>query len=779
MASLRGRVVSRVPSNLQATGGLAVSKENGRWTFRPDFSQLGISVSVSDAENEQFWLYNAATDSYSRMTVQALIDEVPQGPPGSTGATGPGFAATSASSVTIASSGSKAFTTQAGLAYSPGARVRVSDVANPTTKWMEGVVTAYSGTTLTFTADKSGGSGTLTSWNINIAGQPGATGASGAGSGDLVSTNNLSDVDDVAIARANLGISELTEPPYVVPNVSGSGAETTGTITSASTSLSIASESDFANGDGIRINHAGASFAINDVTSLSVSPQGTTGATSYAYTVATLNSAGGVGKSVTNATISNGNASLTSTNFNRITWVTPTGTAPAAYAVYGREAGSLVLLAIIPFGVNFFDDIGGAALTAPDWLPTAPQTSASLSDWLITIIASGAGTTSLVLSDAAGTSATSQFVTHDDTEALQDAIDEAMTSGKELYLPTGSHRVTSPLTVTSRLAVRGTGYQGDSGEQYVGGSLSYNSAANITQASGWKGSAIVCDPLKGCFDIDTNDSLLFEKFQIVYPVRAMSGVIAIDADAEAGAGNSNTASIFRDLFISGPDTAIWLTNFLNFRVEGCTLAPWTYSIRTEVPNYPSFGDSVITNNVMYGRHIQYHVFITSGGGLRVCNNKIVSGTIGIYVLTTLTGDQIEPLVISDNSIEGQNVGIDISRNSGSDTECSQVTIVGNQLFVGDIGVLFQYTTGVWINGFSVVGNHITVYSTTGVCAQFDGCSIGIVSGNSFSNGMADGAGVVLGSHSSYVNVQSNIYYSGLATDVTNAGSNNTIGGGST
>lgn len=201
---IRGRVIPRVPATLQATGGLAVSKENGTWTFRPDFSQLGINVSVSDAENEQLWLYNAATDSYSRMTVQALIDEVPAGPTGPTGAAGPSYAATSTSSVAIASSGSKAFTTQAGLAYSAGARVRVSDAAAPTTNWMEGVVTAYSSTTLTFTADRSLGSGTLTSWTINLAGQPGA---SGAGSGDLLSTNNLSDVTSAATARSNLGVA--------------------------------------------------------------------------------------------------------------------------------------------------------------------------------------------------------------------------------------------------------------------------------------------------------------------------------------------------------------------------------------------------------------------------------------------------------------------------------------------------------------------------------------------------------------------------------------------
>lgn len=101
------------------------------------------------------------------------------GATGNTGATGPGYLATSTTSNTIASSGSKSFTTQSGLAYSAGARVRAADTGNPSTNYMEGVVTAYSGTTLTFTADRSVGSGTLTAWTLNLAGDQGATGATG------------------------------------------------------------------------------------------------------------------------------------------------------------------------------------------------------------------------------------------------------------------------------------------------------------------------------------------------------------------------------------------------------------------------------------------------------------------------------------------------------------------------------------------------------------------------------------------------------------------------
>lgn len=109
------------------------------------------------------------------------------------------YGGTSTTSLTIGT-GSKVFTTQVGLAYTDGARVRASSAAN-TSNWMEGLAT-YSGTTLTISVDKTNGSGTLADWNFNIVGQPGA--------GDLSSANNLSDLASAETARKNLGIQQAS-----------------------------------------------------------------------------------------------------------------------------------------------------------------------------------------------------------------------------------------------------------------------------------------------------------------------------------------------------------------------------------------------------------------------------------------------------------------------------------------------------------------------------------------------------------------------------------------
>ena len=97
-------------------------------------------------------------------------DKGDPGTNGVDGTPGAGYRATSTSSVAIGA-GSKTFAMQTGLAYTVGARVRVSNGA----VYMEGVVTAYDGGTggLTISVDVVIGTGTFANWNINLAGEPG------------------------------------------------------------------------------------------------------------------------------------------------------------------------------------------------------------------------------------------------------------------------------------------------------------------------------------------------------------------------------------------------------------------------------------------------------------------------------------------------------------------------------------------------------------------------------------------------------------------------------
>lgn len=120
-----------------------------------------------------------------------------QGNTGLTGATGAGYGGTSTTSLLIAVA-TKVFTTQAGLAYQVGNRMRASSAANGA-NYMEGFVSDYTGTNLTLDVVVVGGSGTLADWVFAIAGEPGV--------GDMLKTDNLSGLANYTAARSNMGLA--------------------------------------------------------------------------------------------------------------------------------------------------------------------------------------------------------------------------------------------------------------------------------------------------------------------------------------------------------------------------------------------------------------------------------------------------------------------------------------------------------------------------------------------------------------------------------------------
>jgi hypothetical protein len=108
------------------------------------------------------------------------------------------YLTTSTSSHSL-TSGSKTFTVQSGLSYSPTQDVTIVYDLDPTNKHMHGVVTSYSGTTLVVNVEAvEGTGGPFTAWTINVGGLLTAQGA-------LLEVNNLSDVANPATALTNIG----------------------------------------------------------------------------------------------------------------------------------------------------------------------------------------------------------------------------------------------------------------------------------------------------------------------------------------------------------------------------------------------------------------------------------------------------------------------------------------------------------------------------------------------------------------------------------------------
>jgi hypothetical protein len=97
--------------------------------------------------------------------------------------------------------------------------------------------------------------------------------------------------------------------------------------------------------------------ALANVSTPTITPQGTTGATTYGYKIVATNGSG-VTAASTEGTTATGNATLSSSNFNRISWTAVTGA--TGYTVYRTTGGATQgLISTITLGSTVtLDDTG-------------------------------------------------------------------------------------------------------------------------------------------------------------------------------------------------------------------------------------------------------------------------------------------------------------------------------------------------------------------------------------------------------------------------------------
>ncbi len=215
-------------------------------------------------------------------------------------------------------------------------------------------------------------------------------------------------------AQENIGLVTNTPEFY---GASGSDQTTTGTISASSTSLTLADALDFKNGQGVLVLHAGTTVTLAAPANLAVAQFDQTGAKTVSYKVAAVDQYGGIGP-VSTVTTTTSPTFLNDNDRNDVTWDAVTGA--YAYIVYADYGSGYIYIGGGSDGLVFYDK-GLIADDRPFWVPETPPTAVA-HQWLKTSIASGAGTTTLVLADAAINTATTQTVLHDDTDALNDWI---------------------------------------------------------------------------------------------------------------------------------------------------------------------------------------------------------------------------------------------------------------------------------------------------------------------------------------------------------------------
>lgn len=259
-------------------------------------------------------------------------------------------------------------------------------------------------------------------------------------------------------ARSVLGLA-VSAKDY---GASGSLSATTGSMTSSSSDLTLAAAEDFVNGQGIAVYgagpgpyQAGTTTALATPGTVTVTPTGTAGTTSYKYYCAAIDAQWGL-TAASSGTTSTGNATLNSTNYNALSVAAVTGA--SAYAWYGDSSNPTASQGLLGLTTSpSFDDTGRGTINVRHPALPASAPSASIGEVLVTTIASGAGTVDLVLAAAASNSVSSGAVYHDDTAALGNFladIDGSYTTG---LLDYGKFPVTSELSITDAATLEGVG----------------------------------------------------------------------------------------------------------------------------------------------------------------------------------------------------------------------------------------------------------------------------------------------------------------------------------
>lgn len=210
--STNDSALSLLQNVAQSDGGLVYADLDGTLVYhdqthrstatRSTVTQITFGPSNSPYDEPQ--LSNDETYFFNQVTV------VPQGEQ----------SGTSTTSTTIGT-GSKTFTTQAGLGLAVGNTVLIASTAN-SANYMQGDITAYTSTSMTVNVTTTGGSGTIAAWAISLVGSVTATATDGD-SIALYSTRALSvdswatNTQASALATFLLGI--YAEPEYRVDSV--------------------------------------------------------------------------------------------------------------------------------------------------------------------------------------------------------------------------------------------------------------------------------------------------------------------------------------------------------------------------------------------------------------------------------------------------------------------------------------------------------------------------------------------------------------------------------
>ncbi len=541
----------------------------------------------------------------------------------------------------------------------------------------------------------------------------------------VTSMPTISAAVDLIDSGASISIDGITQyrGSYYLPanesidvmrdfGASGSSRSTTGTAAGGSTALSLASAIDFENGQGIMIYHAGAACAAGAPTALAVTPTGTTGTAAYTYAVAALDYHGGVSSPAV-LTISSGNATLGSTNYNAVSWSPPVSGETGGFAVWRQSPIDTAPKLIWIGWTTSFDDVGLPQITgsyngSPSPIIPFDVPPSSLNQTLKTTIVAGSGTTTLVLAASSTASVSATPVTHWDFYSLQNAINAAVASGVPVHIPDGVYLIDiyDTIGISSGVEISGSKYA----------SIIRSNSARTVNASGY-GSMLATNAT--CTNMNLHDFTVDGNANYV-----ATGSWPQNQNIAASVSNStftrlNLVNSIADGLSFGGGNGQGVGPSQDVLIDDCSFdANMDNALSGIGPDF------VVTNNRVHNNSFG-ETFLGSNADKTIISNNRIGGDV--YAGIHIYGPSVS-LVVGDNIIEGLNssnqIGIEI--DDGSTLGTTNGVIVENNVvnMNGNAGY------GIVCSGHhnSVRGNNISNGSGTGILAQGSYMSI---EGNTF------------------------------------------------
>ena len=316
----------------------------------------------------------------------------------------------------------------------------------------------------------------------------------------------------------------------------------------------------------------------------------------------------------------------------------------------------------------------------------------------------------------------------DDKVAIQALID-SVADGSEIQFPPAKRcRITGELTITKGLTIHG---------------ITRPSIGDI-ESNNPVGSTIVLDSTaSNAISINTTKTVMIRNIGIRGQTTATAGaLVKITGGSYIGALFGSQGTVIENSTFYGGDLQIQLESAIFPRIERNIL--WNAKsvgilIRNTGDN--DQGDQSIANNTISLQSTGVGVRFESGGGVKLINNKILSGIYSVVVDrigTVATSD----FLITGNSLEGfSSAAIFLTRTSGS-LGFANIPITGNQIASATNGVFGINTSlaatfgGITISGntFSLIGGGVTtclgidfLFGVV-ISSNYFGCTQGVVTG---------------------------------------------------